>query len=34
MTYDTPDIVAMAIVGGDLDYLRWIAESVGEPVAQ
>ena len=31
--YDTPEIIAMAIVDGDPDYLRWIAESVGDPVA-
>jgi periplasmic divalent cation tolerance protein len=31
--YDTPEIVAVAIVDGDPDYLRWIAESVGDPVA-
>ena len=31
--YDTPEIVAVAIVDGDPDYLRWIVESVGDPVA-
>jgi periplasmic divalent cation tolerance protein len=29
--YETPEIIAVPIVGGDPDYLRWIAESVGEP---
>ncbi len=29
--YDTPEIVAVAIVDGDPDYLRWIADSVGDP---
>ncbi len=32
--YDTPEIVAVAIVDGDPDYLRWIAESVSDPVAR
>ena len=32
--YDTPEIVTVAIVDGDPDYLRWIAESVSEPVAR
>ena len=31
--YDTPEIVAVAIVDGDPDYLRWIAEAVGSPSA-
>jgi periplasmic divalent cation tolerance protein len=31
--YETPEIIAVAIVDGDPDYLRWIAESVGDPVA-
>ncbi|MHB8541531.1 MAG: divalent cation tolerance protein CutA [Candidatus Acidiferrales bacterium] len=26
--YDTPEIVAVAIVGGSKSYLRWIEESV------
>jgi periplasmic divalent cation tolerance protein len=29
--YDTPEIIAVAIVDGDPEYLRWIAESVDEP---
>jgi periplasmic divalent cation tolerance protein len=31
--YDTPEIVAVAIVDGDPDYLRWIAESVDDPAS-
>lgn len=27
--YDTPEIVAVALVDGDPDYLRWIERSVG-----
>ena len=27
--YDTPEIIAVPIVQGDGDYLRWIAETVG-----
>jgi periplasmic divalent cation tolerance protein len=32
--YDTPEIVAVAIVDGDPDYLRWIVESVDESGGQ
>ena len=28
--YETPEIVALPIVDGDADYLRWIAASVAE----
>jgi periplasmic divalent cation tolerance protein len=28
--YEVPEIVAVAIVAGSADYLRWIDESVGE----
>ena len=28
--YDTPEIVTVAFVDGDPDYLRWIADSVGD----
>jgi periplasmic divalent cation tolerance protein len=28
--YDTPEIVAVPIVGGSERYLAWLAESVGE----
>ncbi|HUR04219.1 MAG TPA: divalent-cation tolerance protein CutA [Nonomuraea sp.] len=28
--YDTPEIVALPIIEGDDDYLRWIAASVAE----
>jgi periplasmic divalent cation tolerance protein len=31
--YDTPEIIAVPIVGGDPEYLQWIAESVGDRVA-
>jgi periplasmic divalent cation tolerance protein len=26
-SYDTPEIIALPIVGGNKDYLKWIAES-------
>lgn len=26
--YDTPEIIALPITGGDPDYLRWVEESV------
>jgi len=29
-TYSTPEILAMPIVAGSADYLRWLEESVGE----
>ena len=32
--YDTPEIVVVAIVDGNPDYLRWIGESVSDPVAE
>jgi periplasmic divalent cation tolerance protein len=29
--YDTPEIVAVPVTEADAAYLRWIAESVGDP---
>ena len=28
-SYDVPEIIALPIVGGNADYLKWIDESVG-----
>ena len=28
-TYEVPEIIALPIVGGNADYLKWIDESVG-----
>ncbi len=27
-SYDTPEVIVVTIVGGDEDYLRWIADTV------
>jgi len=27
-SYDTPEIIALPIIGGNLDYLEWIGEEV------
>ena len=29
--YDVPCVIAMPLVGGNPDYLRWIAEETGPP---
>ena len=29
--YDIPEIIALPIVSGDPDYLRWVGESVSPP---
>lgn len=31
-SYDTPEIIALPIIAGDEKYLRWIDESVRQPV--
>ena len=33
-SYETPEIIALAVVGGSRDYLDWIEESVGLPRAK
>jgi len=30
-TYDVPEIIALPIVGGSRNYLKWISESVAPP---
>jgi len=32
-SYDVPEIIAMTLAHGSSDYLKWIAESTGEPAA-
>jgi periplasmic divalent cation tolerance protein len=29
-SYAVPEILALPVVGGDADYIRWLKESVGE----
>jgi len=29
-SYDVPEIIALPIIGGNKDYLRWIGDEVGE----
>jgi len=31
-SYDLPEIIALPIVAGEKNYLRWIDESLGKPV--
>ena len=31
-SYDTPEIIALPIAAGSLDYLAWVAESVLGPI--
>ncbi len=28
-SYDTPEVIALPVIGGSQDYLRWIEETVG-----
>jgi periplasmic divalent cation tolerance protein len=30
-TYETPEVLALDVRDGEPDYLRWLAESLGEP---